>query len=119
VESFPFEELAPRREHASYLWGNGALACALLIGRAFASRGWEMEPGDELEVENLPAHIHDDGGGKNLQPCAEVALVDRAAEAILGAGLMPLLSHKGRNAVHVMRFQSIAQPAQALSGPWS
>ena len=27
----------------------------LLIGRAFASRGWEMEPGDELEVEDLPA----------------------------------------------------------------
>jgi type VI secretion system protein ImpC len=119
VESFPFEELAPRREHGSYLWGNGALACALLIGRAFASRGWEMEPGDELEVEDLPAHVYDDGGGKRLQPCGETALVDRAAEAILSAGLMPLLSHLGRNAVRLMRFQSIASPAQALSGPWS
>ena len=119
VESFPFEELAPRRELGSYLWGNGALACALLIGRAFASRGWEMEPGDELEVEDLPAHVYDDGGGKRLQPCAEAALGDRAAEAIVGAGLMPLLSHKGRNAVRLMRFQSIAQPEQALSGPWS
>jgi len=119
VESFPFEELAPRREHESYLWGNGALACALLMGRAFASRGWEMEPGDELEVEDLPAHVYDDGSGKRLQPCAEIALVDRAAEAILSAGLMPLLSHKGRNAARVMRFQSIASPAQALSGPWS
>ena len=119
IESFPFEELAPRREHDSYLWGNGALACALLIGRAFASSGWEMDPGDELEVEDLPAHTYDDGGGKRLQPCAEAALADRAAEAILGAGLMPLLSHKGRNSVRVMRFQSIAFPAQALSGPWS
>jgi len=119
VESFPFEELAPRREPGSYLWGNGALACALLIGRAFASRGWEMEPGDELEVEDLPAHVYDDGGGKRLQPCAEAALLDRAAEAILSAGLMPLLSHQGRNALRVMRFQSIANPAQALSGPWS
>jgi len=33
--------------------------------------------------------------------------------------LMPLLSHKGRNSARVMRFQSIAFPAQALSGPWS
>jgi type VI secretion system protein ImpC len=119
VASFPFEELAPRREHESYLWGNGALACALLIGRAFAANGWEMEPGDELEVEDLPAHVYDDGGEKRLQPCVEAALVDRAAEAILGAGLMPLLWHKGRNALRVARFQSIAYPAQALSGPWS
>jgi type VI secretion system protein ImpC len=78
-----------------------------------------MDPGDELEVEDLPAHTYDDGGGKRLQPCAEAALADRAAEAILGAGLMPLLSHKGRNSARVMRFQSIAFPAQALSGPWS
>ena len=119
VESFPFEELAPRREHASYLWGNGALACALLIGRAFASAGWDMEPGDELEVEDLPAHVYDEAGERRLQPCAETALVDRAAEAILGAGLMPLRGYKGRNAVRLMRFQSIADPAQALSGPWS
>jgi type VI secretion system protein ImpC len=78
-----------------------------------------MEPGDELEVEDLPAHVYDDGGGKRLQPCAEAALVDRAAEAILSAGLMPLLSRHGRSAVRLMRFQSIASPAQALSGPWS
>ena len=45
--------------------------------------------------------------------------LDRAAEAILSAGLMPLLSRQARNAVRLMRFQSIASPAQALSGPWS
>jgi len=77
-----------------------------------------MEPGDELEVEDLPAHSYDDDGEKRLQPCAETTLVDRAAEAILEAGLMPLLSYKNRNAMRVMRFQSIAKPAQALSGPW-
>ena len=32
---------ASLREHESYLWGNGALACALLLGRSFLSRGWE------------------------------------------------------------------------------
>ena len=33
-------------------------------------------------------------------------------------GLIPLLSRKDRNAVRVMRFQSIAAPAQALEAPW-
>ena len=118
VASFPFEELAPGREHESYLWGNGALACALLIGRAFQSRGWDMEPGDELELDDLPSHIYDEGGEKCLQACAEAHLSERAAQAILNAGLMPLVSYKNRNAVRVPRFQSISSPAQPLSGPW-
>jgi hypothetical protein len=32
---------------------------------------------------------------------------------------MPLLSFKSRNAVRLMRFQSIGKPAQALAGPWA
>ena len=118
VEAFAFEELSPQRSHESYLWGNGALACAQLIGRAFASRGWDLEPGDELEVEDLPAHTYDDDGEKRLQAGAEATLSERAAQAILDAGLIPLLSRKDRNALRVMRFQSIAAPAQALEGPW-
>jgi type VI secretion system protein ImpC len=119
VEAFEFEEFAGVREHESYLWGNGALACALLIARSFTSRGWDMEPGDELDVDDLPAFTFDDDGEKRLQPCAEVALIERAGQAILDAGLMPLSSYKNRNAVRVVRLQSIADPSQALSGPWS
>jgi type VI secretion system protein ImpC len=118
VASFPFEELAPRREHESYLWGNGALACALLVGRAFQSRGWDMEPGDELELDELPSHVYEADGEKCLQACAEAHLPERAVQAILDAGLMPLVSYRNRNAVRVPRFQSISSPAQPLSGPW-
>jgi type VI secretion system protein ImpC len=118
VESFPFEELSPRREHESYLWGSGALACALLIGRAFESRGWDMEPGDELELDDLPSHLYEADGEKCLQASAEAHLSERAAQAILDAGLMPLVSYKNRNAVRVLRFQSISSPAQPLRGPW-
>ena len=118
VEQFEFEELGTARERESYLWGNGAFACALLIGRSFESRGWDMEPGDELDVDDLPAHTFDDDGEKRLQPCAEANLVERAGRAILDAGLMPLLSYKDRNAVRVMRLQSIADPSQPLSGAW-
>jgi type VI secretion system protein ImpC len=117
VEQLDFEELHPARRHEAYLWGNPAIACALLIGQSFLARGWDMEPGDEQDLGDLPAHVFDQDGERHLQPCAEVLLSERAGEAILSRGLMPLLSYKNRNAVRVMRFQSVAEPSRPLSGP--
>jgi type VI secretion system protein ImpC len=118
MEHLDFEELTPARNHEAYLWGNPALACAMLIGQSFLARGWAMEPGDDLDLVDLPAHVFEQDGEGHLQPCAEVLLSERAGEAILGLGLMPLLSYKNRNAVRLMRFQSIAAPSSPLSGPW-
>ena len=118
VEQFDFEELTPARAHEAYLWGNPALACALLIGRSFSARGWSMEPGDELDIDGLPAHTFEQDGEPQLQACAEVYLTERAGQAMLNRGVMPLLSHKNRNAIRLMRFQSLADPVQRLSGPW-
>ncbi|HEV7803133.1 MAG TPA: type VI secretion system contractile sheath large subunit, partial [Burkholderiales bacterium] len=119
IDAFEFDELGVKRQHEHYLWGNPALACVLLIGRAFAARGWDMAPGDELDVDDLPAHTFEADGEKHLQPCAEVLIIERAGQALLERGVMPLLSYKNRNAVRVLRFQSIAEPSRALSGPWS
>jgi predicted component of type VI protein secretion system len=118
VGDFEFDELGAARDHERYLWGNGAFACALLLGRSFVSRGWDMEPGDELDVEDLPAHTYTEDDEKRLQPCAETNLNDRAGQALLERGLIPLLSYKNRNAIRVMRVQSVAEPAQPLAGPW-
>jgi type VI secretion system protein ImpC len=119
IESFDFDEIGREREHDAYLWGSGALACALLIGRAFLARGWDMEPGDALDVDDLPAHTYEEDGEKRLQPCAETLLTENAGQALLERGLIPLLSYKNRNAVRVLRFQSIAEPSQPLAGPWA
>jgi hypothetical protein len=35
---------------------------------------------------------------------------------LLQAGLMPLMSHRHRNALTVLRFQSVAEPAAGLAG---
>jgi type VI secretion system protein ImpC len=118
VEQLEFEELPPARNHEAYLWGNPALACAQLIGQSFLARGWDMEPGDAQDLDDLPAHVFQQDGERHLQPCAEVLLTERAGEAILSHGLMALLSYKNRNAVRLMRFQSIAQPSSPLAGPW-
>lgn len=117
LSTFAFEEFAGGApEHEHLLWGAGSLAAALLIGRAFLSNGWSMQPGDENEVADLPAYTYDDGGEKVLLPVAEHLLGERAGQALMEAGLMPLMSHKHRNAATLMRFQSIAHPPKPLAG---
>ncbi len=117
ISAFAFEEFpggVPEHEHL--LWGAGSLAAALLIGRAYTVRGWDFEPGDESELGDLPAYTYTADGEAQLQPCAEHLLGERAGQALLAAGLMPLMSHKHRNAASLMRFQSVAHPACALAG---
>ena len=119
LDSFEFEELGQEREHESYLWGNSAFACTMLIATAYQSNGWTMEPGDYLDMEDLPAHTFKDEDETGMMACAEVFLTERAAEAMLDRGLMPIISYRNRNAVRLMRFQSIAEPRKALAGPWA
>jgi len=116
VASFTFEEVVGRPAHDDLLWGNGGLAAALLIGRAFSAKGWDFEPGDEREIGDLPAYTFLQDGEKELQACAEHFLGETAGQLLLQAGLMPLMSHRHRNAVTVLRMQSVAEPAAALAG---
>ena len=118
LESFDFEELEVEGEHEDYLWGNPAFVLALLLGQSFERSGWQMRPGSVPDLTGLPLHIYGSAGGTEAKPCAEVLLTDSALERILEAGLIPLISFKGRDSVRVARFQSIAEPARPLTGPW-
>ena len=118
IAGFAFEEFAGTPVHEEFLWGNPGLAVAVLIARAFCTRGWQFEPGDEREIGDLPAYTFMHDGEKELQACAEKYLGDQGGQALLAAGLIPLLSHRHRNAVTVMRFQSVAEPAAVLAGAW-
>ncbi|MGH8517583.1 MAG: type VI secretion system contractile sheath domain-containing protein, partial [Panacagrimonas sp.] len=118
IEAFAFEELGNTPVHEHYLWGSGALAAALLLGRAYrAAEGWSFDANADRGVDDLPSatRIASDGE-KELVPSAEHFLADSKAEQWLGAGLMPLLSHRHLNAAQLMRFQSIALPAVPLAG---
>jgi type VI secretion system protein ImpC len=119
IEAFAFEELSGAEGHEGYLWGNPAFACALLIAQAFQEDGWDLRPGDRLDLGDLPAHSYtDEDGEARLTPCAEVLLSQRAAGAVLARGVMPLMSHRNLNAVRLLRLQSLADPPAALAGPW-
>ena len=114
--AFAFEEFPGAPEHEQFLWGAGSLAATLLIGRAYSAKGWGFEPGDEREIGDLPAYHFVRDGESEMQACAEDFLGEQAGTALLLAGLMPVLSHRHRNAVTVMRFQSVAAPAAPLAG---
>jgi type VI secretion system protein ImpC len=119
VESFPFEEIAGRPEHRNYLWGNPAFACAYLLGSSFNEHGWGFRPGVTRKIDGVPLHTVEIDGEMHAQPCAEVLLTDREIDTILEEGLMALASMKNRDAVMLVRFQSIADPLAPLAGPWT
>ena len=115
IEAFAFEECTGEPAPNELLWGSGPLAAALLLGRGFNERGWDMEPGDEREIADLPAYTFTREGERELQPCAEQILSEKEIDRMIEAGLIPIASHRNRNAVTVIRFQSIADPPAPLA----
>jgi type VI secretion system protein ImpC len=119
VESFDFEEMPEGSAHEGYLWGSPAVACTYVLAEAFSRCGWDLRTGIVPEIAELPAHVYREDSENRVKPCAEVLLGERAVEAILGKGLMPLLSVRDRDTVRLARLQSLASPATPLAGRWS
>ena len=117
TESIRFEEM-PAAGAPSYVWGSSALAIAQLAASSFAREGWGFQAPDGADIEDLPVHIYQEDGEKRARPTAEAYLTERAADSLLRAGIIPILSIRGRDAARVVRVQSIANPPAALRGPW-
>ena len=115
IERFAFEEFVGPPVQAQFLWGHASLATSLLIGRAFAARGWSMEPGDEREIGDLPAYTFEQDGEPAMQACAERYLTESEINTLMNAGLIPIASRRDRNAVVAIRFQSVSDPPAPLA----
>jgi type VI secretion system protein ImpC len=108
IEAFPFEEMSAKPGHESYLWGNPAFLCGLLMADAFAAQDVDLEDLDGGgEIGGLPIHRFTSQGETEVKPCAEAWLSERAAAAILRHGIMPVLSIQGRDAVQVFTLRSL------------
>jgi type VI secretion system protein ImpC len=116
IDSFAFEEMPGRREAGALLWGSPALAGASLLANAWREDGWGFDAPDHATVSGLPVYVFTESGEKHALPCGEVLLTDRMAERLLALGVMPLASVRDRDAVQIVRFQSIALPAAPLAG---
>lgn len=108
IDAFPFEELPGDASHEAYLWGNPSILCGYVLAAAFQAEGWEMRASGYGEVGELPVYTFEEDGETKAKPCAEAWLNERASAAMIGKGLMPVLSIRGRDAVRVAAIQSVA-----------
>ena len=117
-ETLAFEELPDPVNHEDLLWGNGAMAGAVLLAQAFEAAGWDLTPGNPPELDGLPLYVRRHDGEAVATPCAETLLTEAAVERLLEAGVMPLVCRRDGDSVRVIRFQSVADPLAPLAGPW-
>lgn len=107
IDGFEFRELPARPGHECFLWGNPALGCAYLVGRAHAEERDFSAAGD-LEIEDLPAVLYDDGSGQALQPPVEALIGERAMNAIQTGGLIPMLGRRDSTAVRCADLTAVS-----------
>ncbi|HXI19842.1 MAG TPA: type VI secretion system contractile sheath large subunit, partial [Gemmatimonadales bacterium] len=117
-ERFAFEEFDGDPFHEQFLWGPPGFGVALLLGQAFAERGWGLAQAFEPEIGGLPYVVLGRGAEAEAVPCAETLLTERAASRILDRGIMPLASLKDQDRVRLIRLQSVARPLAPLAGRW-
>ncbi|AMY08130.1 type VI secretion protein, EvpB/ family [Luteitalea pratensis] len=113
IAAFTFEEQPISPEHESFLWGNAALAYAVVVARALDPDG---DPSSVAALEGLPAFVFKTDDGTGLQPPAEINMSDAAVVAIEARGIMPLISLKDRDAVRPVLPRSTANPSTDLLG---
>jgi type VI secretion system protein ImpC len=113
ITAFAFEEQPTSPEHESFLWGNAALAYAVVVARALDPDG---DASEAAALEGLPAFVFGTDEGTNLQPPAEITISDAAVTAIEERGIMPLISLKDRDAIRAVLPRSSAYPPTDLLG---
>jgi type VI secretion system protein ImpC len=118
VESFAFEEMTTPPDHGDFLWANPAVACVCLLGESFLEDGWDIRLRN-TQLSGLPLYNYKADGESEMKPCAECWMAERTAEKLMSRGLMPVASMKHRDAVRLIRLQSIARPAAPLAARWS
>jgi type VI secretion system protein ImpC len=119
TENFAFEELDSPPYHNHYLWANGIFASALVLAQSFREAGsWEMERLVQ-DIDDVPMHLYKENGETKIKPGAEIVMTQKAAEKIIGQGLMPLISFRDSDRIRLARLQSVSASSESLRGKWS
>lgn len=113
-DDFAFEEIGPGVTRDDLAWANPVFACGAMLGQSWLDYG---EADARRELDGMLSFSWREGGEARFQPAGEVALTDRAVEAILERGLIPVMTSKHGGEVRIPRFQSLAYPPLPLEFP--
>jgi type VI secretion system protein ImpC len=95
IESFEFEELAPRPSLAAFSWTSPAFACAYWLAAQHAAGSEAFD----TSIDDLPAPLFDDGAGDAIQPPLEVLLTERARATAAQHGVVTLVGGRNTNRI--------------------
>lgn len=118
IDAFAFEEFSRSAGLSGMLYGNPAVLAALLAAKAWSKGGAAMKLGAVNVVGDLPVYVFTDADGDQVAlPCTERLLSEREAAQVASAGVIPVLSLRGRPEVRVAGFASVA--GAPLAGRWA
>lgn len=118
VASFGFEELPGAHRHDRLPWRLAALDAAACLARAYCDAGWDLDPTEASDIDDLPAFVDRSADEARFQAAAEFFMNDRQVQALIGVGIVPLVSHRSLPQARLGALRSIAPEATALKGPW-
>jgi len=111
VDCFDYEEMPDGPDQSRYLWGNAAVGCACLLGKAYTDFGDPLAVDAERDLDDLPIHIYKiDGERRTTQP-GEYLLTDNQAENVAAHGITVLRAVKAQNIVRFEQIRSVANTA--------
>lgn len=115
VEDFNYEEDVKGADHEKYLWGNSAFSFASNMVEAFMKDGWCVQirgPQSGGKVENLPAHLYDEGRGTEMKIPTEVPISETLEFECSKLGLMPLSHYEGEDYAVFFSANSAQKPTE-------
>ncbi len=119
IDSFAFEEITDPQDPSGFLWGSAAPLTAMLAALAYRDDGWDLNLDAQREITDLPAFSwRDRDGDVQIRTSAESVMSEHIAARWAEAGIMPLMGRRDRHSAQLPRWQSMAEPVQALRGPW-
>ncbi len=119
IESLPFEEFDPQAPRQSLPWGHPALALGLLLAQSYLKQGWAFKPGVISELDEMPLFVRRDADGDEETIATAVRFSTSISQAVGKLGLMAWLPVRGRDAIGLSVFQSVAAEEPALLGCWA
>ena len=118
IDAFAFEEFTRQDGLSGMLWGNPAVLVALTMAETWARDPRAMKLGSVASVDELPVYVYVDKDGDQIAlPCTERLFNEKMAAQVGAAGVIPVVSMRGRPEVRVASFNAVG--GKAIAGRWA